>query len=111
MAHIAYLPMTPLIPNTSSNELKEIAFKTLPSASKVQIKCFLEAFYGFKVQKVRTLNMKGKKKRYADSLVAKPDYKKAYVTLKNPLSFSQNPYPFASTHQNNKNEKMLTTHR
>jgi len=111
MAHIANLPMTPLIPNTSSDEIKEIAFKTAPSASKLQIKSFLETFYGFQVQKVRTLNMKGKKKRYANSLVAKPDYKKAYVTLKNPLSFSQNPFPFISTLQDNKNEKMLTTHR
>ncbi|KAG5015614.1 hypothetical protein JHK82_021295 [Glycine max] len=99
MAHITNLPMTPLMPaSTSSNNIKEIAFKTAPSASKVEIKRFLETFYGFEVEKVRTLNMKGKKKRYAGSLVAKPDYKKAYVTLKKPLSFSQNPYPFGSTH-------------
>ncbi|WVZ24020.1 hypothetical protein V8G54_002564 [Vigna mungo] len=110
MAHIANLPMMPLIPTTSSNETKEIAFKTAPSASKLQIKCFLESFYGLEVQKVRTLIMKGKKKRYAGSLVAKPDYKKAYVTLKNPLSFSHNPFPFTFTLQGNKNEKMLTTH-
>ncbi|KAK7399551.1 hypothetical protein VNO78_10736 [Psophocarpus tetragonolobus] len=97
MAHI--LPMTPFMPitTTSSDGIKEIAFKTVPSASKADIKCVLETFYGFHVQKVRTLNMKGKKKRYAGSLVAKPDYKKAYVTLKNPLSFSQDPYAFRST--------------
>ncbi|BAT73390.1 hypothetical protein LR48_Vigan01g026800 [Vigna angularis] len=110
MAHITNLPMMPLIPTTSSNEIKEIAFKTAPSASKLQIKCFLESFYGLEVQKVRTLIMKGKKKRYAGSLVAKPDYKKAYVTLKNPLSSSHNPFPFAFTLQDNKNEKTLTTH-
>ncbi|KAG5155310.1 hypothetical protein JHK82_013279 [Glycine max] len=98
MAHITNLPMTPLMPSTSSNDIKEIAFKTAPSASKVEIKRFLETFYGFEVEKVRTLNMKGKKKRYAGSLVAKPDYKKAYVTLKKPLSFSQDPYHFRSTY-------------
>ncbi|KAG5000131.1 hypothetical protein AAZX31_08G134200 [Glycine max] len=110
MAHITNLPMTPLMPaSTSSNNIKEIAFKTAPSASKVEIKRFLETFYGFEVEKVRTLNMKGKKKRYAGSLVAKPDYKKAYVTLKKPLSFSQNPYPFGSTVEDKKKENMLTT--
>ncbi|XP_020233269.1 uncharacterized protein LOC109813492 [Cajanus cajan] len=109
MAHIANLRMTPFMPTTSSNDVKEIAFKTAPSASKVEIKHLLETLYGFEVQKVRTLIMKGKKKRYAGSLVAKPDYKKAYVTLKKPLSFSQDLYPVRSTLQDKKNEKMLTT--
>lgn len=101
--------MTPLMPTTSSNDIREIAFKTSPSASKLEIKRVLETFYGFEVQKVRTLNMKGKKKRYAGSLVAKPDYKKAYVTLKKPLSFSQDLSPFRSTEKDKKNDKMLTT--
>ncbi|KAF4365988.1 hypothetical protein F8388_019232 [Cannabis sativa] len=35
---------------------------------------------------VRTLNMQGKKKFKGKSLVAKPNYKKVYVTLKNPSS-------------------------
>ncbi|KAL2343059.1 hypothetical protein Fmac_004344 [Flemingia macrophylla] len=98
--------MTPFTPTTSSNDVKEIAFKTAPSASKVEIKRLLETFYGFEVKKVRTLIMKGKKKT---SLVAKPDYKKAYVTLKKPLPFSQDPQLFRSTLLHNKNEKMLTT--
>lgn len=32
--------------------------------------------------------MQGKKKMRGGGLIARPDYKKAYVTLKNPSSFS-----------------------
>lgn len=37
--------------------------------------------------------MKGKKKMRGGRLISKPDYKKAYVTLKNPLPFSPDFYP------------------
>ncbi|XP_027364464.1 uncharacterized protein LOC113871573 [Abrus precatorius] len=109
MAHIANLPIMPLMPTTSSPDIKEIAFKTAPSASKLEIKHVLQTFYGLEVQKVRTLNMKGKKKH---RLVAKPDYKKAYVTLKKPLSFSQDLYPFRPNPtilEDTKNKKVLAT--
>lgn len=110
MAHIANLPLIPLT-LASSNNLNEVAFKTIPSATKVEIKQLLQSFYGLEVQKVRTLNMKGKKKRLNGSLVAKkPDYKKAYVTLKNPLSSSPILYPSPATavHEDNKkNKKMM----
>lgn len=49
--------------------------------------------YGIEVEKVRTLNMQGKKKQGGGRLVARPNYKKAYVTLKNPLSIAHNLYP------------------
>lgn len=60
---------------------------------QIEIKRVLESLYGFEVDKVRTLNMEGKKKKRGGLLVAKPDYKKAYVTLKSPLSMSQDLYP------------------
>lgn len=37
--------------------------------------------------------MEGKKKQRGGILLAKPDYKKAYVTLKTPLSISPDLYP------------------
>ena len=49
--------------------------------------------YGCEVEKVRTLNMRGKKKMRGGRLIARPDYKKAYVTLKNPSSFSPDMNP------------------
>lgn len=41
---------------------------------------------------MRTLNRDGKKKK-GRILIANPDYKKAYVTLKSPLSISTDLYP------------------
>lgn len=92
VVQFANLPIKLLMPN-SFTSIKEIALKTIPSASKIEIKRVLESLYGFEVEKVRTLNMEGKKKKRGGLLIAKPDYKKAYVTLKNPLSISTDLYP------------------
>lgn len=89
---MANLPIKLLMPSTFTN-IKEIALKTIPSASKIEIKRVLESLYGFEVEKVSTLNMEGKKKKRGGLLVAKPDYKKAYITLRNPLSISPDLYP------------------
>ncbi|XP_012090193.2 uncharacterized protein LOC105648393 isoform X3 [Jatropha curcas] len=92
VVNFANLPIKLLMP-TSFTNIREIALKTIPSASKIEIKRVLESLYGFEVDKVRTLNMEGKKKKRGGILLAKPDYKKAYVTLKNPLSVSPDLYP------------------
>lgn len=92
VVHFANLPIKLLMPNSFTN-IQEIALKTIPSASKIEIKRVLESLYGFEVEKVRTLNMDGKKKKRGGILIAKPDYKKAYVTLKNPLSVDPDLYP------------------
>ncbi|KEH20838.1 putative ribosomal protein L25/L23 [Medicago truncatula] len=102
--------MIPLMPTSFSGDFKQITFKTIPSVSKVEIKHVVESFYQLEVKKVRTLNVKGKPSKNR-SLVAKPDYKKAYVTLKNPASFSNNIFAFHSTanavDDNNKDEKKM----
>ncbi|XP_039029428.1 uncharacterized protein LOC120163605 [Hibiscus syriacus] len=92
VVHFANLPIKILMPNTFTN-IKEIALKTIPSASKIEIKRVLESLYGFDVENVRTLNMEGKKKKRGGFLFARPDYKKAYVTLRTPLSISHNLFP------------------
>ncbi|KAI9115183.1 hypothetical protein K1719_013780 [Acacia pycnantha] len=92
VVHFANLPIKLLMPSSFTN-ITEIALKTIPSASKIEIKRVLESLYGFEVDKVRTLNMEGKKKKRGGLLIAKPDYKKAYVTLRNSLSISPDLYP------------------
>ncbi|GMJ03993.1 hypothetical protein like AT4G39880 [Hibiscus trionum] len=92
VVHFANLPIKLLMPNTFTN-IKEIALKTIPSASKIEIKRLLQSLYGFHVDQVRTLNMEGKKKKRGGFLIARPDYKKAYVTLTTPLSVSDNLFP------------------
>lgn len=92
VVHFANLPIKLLMPSKFNN-ITEIALKTIPSASKIEIKRVLESLYGFEVEKVQTLNMEGKKKKRGGILLAKPDYKKAYVTLKSPLSISPDLFP------------------
>ncbi|KAL1329659.1 hypothetical protein HN51_046841 [Arachis hypogaea] len=92
VVQFANLPIKLLLP-TSFTNIQEIALKTIPSATKIEIKRVLESLYGFEVERVQTLNMEGKKKKRGGLLFAKPDYKKAYVTLKTPLSIDMNLFP------------------
>lgn len=82
------------------------------SDGQPEIKRVLESEYGCKVEKVRTLNMKGKKKMRGGGLIAKPDYKKAYVTLKNPSSFSRDiyPIPFVEEKEEKNKEEVKVKH-
>ncbi|XP_009598557.1 uncharacterized protein [Nicotiana tomentosiformis] len=102
VVNFANLPIKLLMPSSFSN-ITEISLKTIPSASKIEIKRVLESLYGFEVEKVQTLNMDGKKKKRGGLLIAKPDYKKAYVTLKNPLSISRDLYPIRMIEEEKKN--------
>ncbi|XP_052736960.1 uncharacterized protein LOC108323696 isoform X2 [Vigna angularis] len=108
VVQFANLPIKLLMPKTFTN-IQEIALKTIPSASKIEIKRVLESLYGFEVEKVQTLNMEGKKKKRGGLLIAKPDYKKAYVTLKNPLSISPDLYPIRIIEEDKKRVNKQTT--
>ena len=59
----------------------QIVFKVLPSATKSEIKKAVELMFEVKVDSVRTLNNKGKLKRFGQSIGRRKDWKKAYVTL------------------------------
>ncbi|KAK6150420.1 hypothetical protein DH2020_015352 [Rehmannia glutinosa] len=102
VVNFANLPIKLLMPSSFSN-ITEIALKTIPSASKIEIKRVLESLYGFEVEKVQTLNMEGKKKKRGGLLIAKPDYKKAYVTLRNPLSINPDLFPIRVIEEEKKN--------
>ncbi|KAL6593731.1 hypothetical protein ACP70R_012265 [Stipagrostis hirtigluma subsp. patula] len=91
--HFANLPLKLMLPPAPLSSVQEFAVKTVPSASKVDIRRCLESVYGFAVADVRTLNMEGKKLRRGPFLAAKPDYKKAYVTLRAPLAVSPDLFP------------------
>lgn len=57
-------------------------FEVDPRANKIQIAAAVEQLFGVDVLHVRTINVKGKTRRYGRSVGQKPDRKKAYVTLK-----------------------------
>ncbi|GER26885.1 50S ribosomal protein L23 [Striga asiatica] len=102
IVNFANLPIKLLMPSSFSN-ITEIALKTIPSASKIEIKRVLESLYGFEVERVHTLNMEGKKKKRGGLLIARPDYKKAYVTLRNPLSLNPDLFPIRVIEEEKKN--------
>lgn len=66
----------------TTGHLSEVAFKTVPRAGKFEIKQYLERVYGLNVAKVRTANYEGRKKRSKHGFFRRPDYKKAFVTLR-----------------------------
>ncbi|KAL5547431.1 hypothetical protein UlMin_002662 [Ulmus minor] len=101
--HFPNLPFELILP-APFNNAKDIALKTIPSASKAEIRRNLQSVYGFEIEKVRTLNMKGKAK-YRGRVFAKPNYKKANVTLKNPLSISSAVYSTCPIKDEKRNTK------
>ncbi len=60
---------------------RQVVFKVHPKATKIDIKRAVETIFKTKVLKVRTINVKGKKKRFGRIVGKKPDWKKAIVTI------------------------------
>ncbi len=65
-----------------NEEANTVVFQVDPRANKFQIKQAVEALFRVTVLKVNTLNMQGKKKRVRFREGKKPDWKKAYVALR-----------------------------
>ena len=59
----------------------QAVFKVARDAQKPEIKQAIEALFKVKVEGVQTLNVKGKTKRFGQSIGRRSDWKKAYVTL------------------------------
>jgi large subunit ribosomal protein L23 len=57
-------------------------FKVASNATKLEIKKAIELLFNVEVEKVNTLNTKGKSKRFGKTIGRRSDVKKAYVTLK-----------------------------
>tara|TARA_B100000945_G_scaffold54039_1_gene39430 strand:+ start:2040 stop:2327 length:288 start_codon:yes stop_codon:yes gene_type:complete len=64
-------------------EMNQYAFKVDPKANKIQIKNCVEKTFKVSVIKVRTMNVRGKKKSMGKYRGYKSSWKKALVTLKN----------------------------
>jgi large subunit ribosomal protein L23 len=75
----------PVITEKSTFEkekLQTLTFKVARNANKVEIKGAVESIFKVKVASVRTANFHGKIRRQGRFAGRKPDWKKAYVTLK-----------------------------
>ena len=75
----------PLITEKSTS-LKDakgtICFAVARAANKTEIRGAVEKLFGVKVASVRTAQVKGKLKRYGRFEGKRPDWKKAFVTLR-----------------------------
>ncbi|HSX77016.1 MAG TPA: 50S ribosomal protein L23 [Candidatus Saccharimonadia bacterium] len=66
----------------NNEEHNAVVFQVDRKANKLLIKQAIEALFQVKVLEVNTLNVRGKKKRVRMREGTKPDWKKAYVTLR-----------------------------
>lgn len=73
----------PIITEATMNGVQErkYTFKVHPKANKIEIKKALKELFDVDVEKVNTMNCKGRKVRYRYSRGFKPDWKKAIVSL------------------------------
>ena len=67
---------------TLKEQDKTLCFEVSNRASKTQIKEAIERIFKVKVQQVRTMNVPGKERRRGRFTGYRPDWKKAYVTLR-----------------------------
>lgn len=59
-----------------------LTFEVRRDANKVQVRKAIERVFNVKVADITTVNCGGKKKRVGARVGRRPDWKKAYVTLK-----------------------------
>jgi large subunit ribosomal protein L23 len=60
----------------------QVVFRIRPGASKDQIRDVIETLFKVSVVKVRTANFLGKERRRGRTSGRRPNWKKAYITLK-----------------------------
>jgi large subunit ribosomal protein L23 len=60
----------------------QVVFRIRPGASKAQIRNVIEDLFKVTVVKIRTANFLGKERRRGRTVGRRPNWKKAYITLK-----------------------------
>ncbi len=76
--------LSPIVSEKSTiaaDKANQFAFKVVTDASKPEIAQAVELMFEVKVDHVRTINMRGKQKRFGGSLGKRSSWKKAYVRL------------------------------
>jgi len=64
-----------------ADQSKQMVFKVLPDASKPEIRKAVEKMFDVTVTRVQVSTVKGKIKRFGQTMGRRSDWKKAYVTL------------------------------
>lgn len=77
--------LAPVISEKSTmvaDKLEQVVFKVVPSATKPEVKAAVELMFKVEVESVSILNVKGKQKRFGQTMGRRSDVRKAYVSLK-----------------------------
>jgi large subunit ribosomal protein L23 len=77
--------LAPVISEKSTmvaDTLEQVVFKVVPSATKPEVKAAVELMFKVQVESVSILNVKGKQKRFGQTMGRRSDVRKAYVSLK-----------------------------
>jgi large subunit ribosomal protein L23 len=77
--------MAPVISEKGSllaETVQQVLFKVRPDANKVEVKRAVESLFKVRVVKVRMARYLGKVRRVGRSTGRRPEWKKAYVTLR-----------------------------
>ncbi|MCF7985573.1 MAG: 50S ribosomal protein L23 [Thiohalocapsa sp.] len=61
---------------------RQMVFRVVPDATKREIGRAVELMFEVEVDEVQVLNVKGKRKRFGARAGRRPDWRKAYVRLK-----------------------------
>lgn len=64
-----------------ADKFKQFSFKVMKNATKTEIKMAVEHIFNVKVKSVTVVNVKGKSKRFKQTVGKRSDWKKAFVSL------------------------------
>ena len=64
-----------------ADKMKQYTFEVLQDANKQEIKAAVEMIFSVKVKQVSVVNVKGKTKRFKNTIGKRSDWKKAFVSL------------------------------
>ncbi|MCB9777338.1 MAG: 50S ribosomal protein L23 [Alphaproteobacteria bacterium] len=84
MAELHDILVRPIVTEKSSRQMamgNTYVFEVGVRANKIQIKHAIEQVFGVSVEDVRTVNVRGKTKRFGRFFGKRPNWKKAYVRL------------------------------
>ena len=84
-ARLAQVLVAPIVSEKATSVAEkhnQVLFKVLRDATKPEIKAAVELMFKVEVEAVRTINQRGKEKRFGKSIGRRDHIKKAYVSLK-----------------------------
>ncbi|CAL4325757.1 50S ribosomal protein L23 [Buchnera aphidicola (Protaphis terricola)] len=65
-----------------TEKFNTVIIKVLKNSTKGEIKYAMQKLFNIEVESIKTIYVKGKKKRHSNRIIFKNDWKKAYIKVK-----------------------------